>query len=121
MATTKKMTLCHLDDIEDGKAKGFEIGPSEQDRVFVVRQGEKICAYRDICPHYGNTTLPWKKDEYLDSAGKLIVCAAHGALFEISSGKCISGPCLGEYLAPVQAKLEEDKQIVIFNYDNNSE
>lgn len=94
--------LCHLDDLEDNEAKGFD--PQEQgtDTMFIVRKNTHVFAYYDQCPHYdGSTTLPWRKDAYLNSEAELIVCAAHGAEFEIDTGLCIHGPCLGESLVGV--------------------
>jgi len=121
MSKTQHITLCQLEDIPDGKARGFELGPDELDRILVVRRGEKVCAYKDICPHYGETTLPWRKDEYLDSAGTFIVCAAHGALFDIESGECISGPCLGDHLTPVDIELNENQQLIAVISNDASE
>jgi nitrite reductase/ring-hydroxylating ferredoxin subunit len=80
--------------------------------VFVVRKGDSLHAYRDICPHYGDTSLPWKKDEYLDGQTQHIVCAAHGALFDIATGECLSGPCLGDALAPVVIKVDDKGDIL---------
>lgn len=121
MTGVAQIPLCGLDEIPDGRARGFQLGPGELDRIVVVRNGEKISAYKDICPHYGETTLPWKKDEYLDSAGEFIVCAAHGALFEINSGECVSGPCLGDYLSPVKVELDKNQRLVAYVAGKESE
>ena len=92
------ITLCRLEEITEGGSKG--LWPDWRDRalVFAVRQGDQVHVYRNICPHYGQSRLGWKKDSFLNGDGTRIICAAHGALFGISDGVCTLGPCLGEQL-----------------------
>lgn len=103
--------LCHLDDLPQGAAKGFDPLRQGRDSVFVVRQGEGLHAYRDLCPHYGDTTLPWRKNGYLDSAGQHIICASHNARFEIATGFCISGPCKGQSLTVIHVEVTDSGQV----------
>lgn len=102
------MRLCKLDEVPSNGAKGFDPFNEGHDSIFVVNTPKGLFAYRDICPHYGSTTLPWRKNEYLNSAGTNIVCAAHGAEFEIATGLCVSGPCLGQSLTPIPLIVAED-------------
>lgn len=104
------MRLCHLDDLPDGGARGFDPRAGGRDTVFVVRRGAVLRGYENICPHHG-TPLPWRKDAYLNAAGDRIVCAAHGALFEIDTGLCTLGPCLGDVLTPVPLTLHDDGEV----------
>lgn len=108
-----KLLLGSVADIADGQAKGFDLNDSGRDTFFIVRQGEQIFAYVDICPHYNNTSLPWKRHHYLDSASKHIVCAAHGALFEIADGHCVQGPCLGQKLRKIPIEVSSQNEIWI--------
>ena len=103
-----RVELCHIEELPEGRAKGFDPFHRGQPSLFVVKKNSVLYAYRDLCPHYGDTPLPWRKDEYLDKAGDVIVCAGHGARFDIVSGNCISGPCLGQSLTPVRIKVSED-------------
>ncbi|PTT76576.1 (2Fe-2S)-binding protein [Pelomonas sp. HMWF004] len=91
------MRLCHIDELPDGGARGFDPQRCGQDSLLLVRQGDQVHAWADACPHHG-TPMAWRKDAYLNAAGNRIVCAAHGALFEITTGLCTLGPCLGERL-----------------------
>ena len=102
------MELCHIDELPERRARGFDPFNRGQPCLFVIKKNSEIYAYRDLCPHYGDTPLPWKKDEYLDKAGDVIVCAGHGARFDIVSGNCISGPCLGQSLTPVRIEVSKD-------------
>lgn len=109
---SRMVKLCHLDDMPEQSARGFDPSRVGQDTVFVVRQGNDVYAYKDLCPHYGDTALPWRKDEYLDPWGETIVCAAHGAHFEIATGLCIDGPCMGECLPKVPVQIMDNGDIL---------
>jgi nitrite reductase/ring-hydroxylating ferredoxin subunit len=110
------MRLCHLDDLPDGGSRGFDPQRSGQDTVLVVRRGQALFAYADSCPHHG-TPMAWRKDAYLDASGERIVCAAHGAQFEIHTGRCTLGPCLGDTLSPVHLIVHESGEIHIAKED----
>ncbi len=103
--------LCHIDALPDGQARGFDPFGSGQDSVLVVRRGARLHGYRDLCPHYGDTPMAWRRHAYLSADGGHIVCAAHGALFEIDSGACVRGACLGQALTPVKLTLNAAGEI----------
>ena len=106
------LPLCHIDDIPDGAARGFTATPDARRTVIVVRRGDKVNAYVDACPHYvGGTPMAWKKDAYLSGDRQHIACHAHGALFDIDSGDCISGPCLGKRLTRVAIDITSEGEI----------
>ncbi len=112
LKSSRMVELCHIDDIPEQRAQGFD--PFDQGRVslFIVKRDSTLYAYRDLCPHYGDTQLPWKTNEYLDRAGEVIVCAGHGARFDIRTGHCISGPCLGQALTAVRLHVSEDGRVL---------
>lgn len=103
--------LCRLGDIPDGASRGFDPHGEGRDTVLVVRQGEKVHGWHDGCPHYGITPLAWRKDAYLNADGTRIVCAAHGAQFDIATGVCTLGPCLGQGLRRIGLVLTPDNNI----------
>jgi nitrite reductase/ring-hydroxylating ferredoxin subunit len=95
------MELCRLDDLQDGEARGFAV-PEIDRKVIVVRRGDAVFAYLDACPHYADgTPMAWKRNAYLNGEGTHLACHAHGALFEIETGECVLGPCLGQALTKV--------------------
>ena len=108
-----KIHLGAVNDFHDGEAKGFDINNAGADTFFVVRKGNEMFAYVDICPHYNDTSLPWKRHMYLDNQSQHIVCAAHGALFDIKDGYCLQGPCLGQTLRKVPIEVSADNDIWI--------
>lgn len=95
--------LCHIDEIAENGAKGFEIGGHS---LFAVKRDGRVFLYRNSCPHLG-VELNWLEDQFLDSDGVLIQCATHGALFIIESGECVAGPCRGRFLQPVPFTLAD--------------
>ncbi len=86
--------LCHIDEIGEGAAKGFEVDGKP---IFAVRKDGCLRVYYDYCPHLG-TPLEWEDDRFLDADGALIQCSTHGALFRIEDGYCLAGPCRGRSL-----------------------
>lgn len=93
--------LCHIDDINDQSCKGFEL---EDRTIFLVKKDAQVYAYLNRCPHLG-VELNWLEDQFLDSDGALIQCFTHGALFLIEDGECVSGPCQGQSLEPVEIEV----------------
>lgn len=91
--------LCRLDEIDDPGAKGFTL-LQEPREIFVVRQGERVCAYINSCPHIG-TPLEFRPDQFLTRDRTEILCSTHGARFELTTGRCTAGPCRGKSLMPV--------------------
>ena len=106
------MRLCHIDQLPDGASRGFDPHQVGQDTVLVVRQGQRLYAYADACPHH-DTPMAWSKVAYLYASGDRIVCAAHGARFEIDTGLCTLGPCLGQSLTPIPVRLEASGDVHI--------
>ena len=98
VATPAGVKLGPLDLIPDGTARNFVLKmKAGRFHGFVVRHGEAVHGYVDRCPHAG-VPLTQTLDEYLTPSGELIACNWHGALFEIDSGRCVGGPCVGQAL-----------------------
>ncbi len=109
--------LCRLDDIEDGQAKGFTLGQGldageglEAREIFVVREGARAFGYVNSCPHQG-LPLDWQGDRFISLDCGLIMCATHGALFQIADGFCVDGPCVGKSLEPVPVVVDGDGRV----------
>ena len=97
--------LCPLHELGDPGARGFTLGGGEWPlRGFVVRHGSTVRAYVNHCPHAG-FPLNWQPDGFLAPEAPLILCAMHGALFEIESGLCVAGPCAGRSLRALPVRV----------------
>ncbi|HDS1733464.1 TPA: Rieske (2Fe-2S) protein [Pseudomonas putida] len=106
------VTLCHIDELPDGQSCGFDPHHCGQDSVLVVRRGGQVHVYRNACPHH-DTPLAWRKDAYLNAARDRIICFAHGAQFEIETGRCVLGPCLGQCLAALPFFVDEEGKLLL--------
>ena len=100
-------TLCRLDDIGEGEARAFGPFDGSRKKAFVVRKNGRLSDWWDVCPHYGSP-MAWRANAYLNAARDRIVCASHGAEFDIDSGVCLLGAALGQSLtrAPIQAMAD---------------
>ena len=97
--------ICPLHELADPGAKGFTMGEGDWPlRGFVVRRGGGVHAYVNHCPHAG-FPLNWQPDAFLAPEVPLILCVMHGALFELDSGLCVSGPCAGRSLRGLPVRV----------------
>ncbi|HET7922575.1 MAG TPA: Rieske 2Fe-2S domain-containing protein [Gammaproteobacteria bacterium] len=111
MPHTRRHSICRLTELPDQSARGFSFpGARFPDEYFVVRQGDAVHGYRNQCPHAGNF-LNWKPDAFLTRDRTLIMCSAHGALFEPGTGNCVAGPCVGRNLDAVRVAVEQDEVV----------
>lgn len=97
--------LCNTDALAENTAKGFRI---DSHHVLVVNKSGQFYGYVNSCPHIG-IMLEFKPDEFLDLEKRFIQCANHGALFEIESGECVSGPCIGQALKPIPLEIKDNQ------------
>ena len=74
--------------------------------LILHRNGDQVRAWLNICPHAGRR-LDWAPGKFLLSKDGLLVCAAHGASFELREGACVAGPCRGESLRAVAVEVME--------------
>jgi len=103
--------LCRADEIGEGQSRGFDPWGEGQDTVLLVRHAGTLYGWRDACPHHGGSPMAWRKDAYLNHDRNRIVCAAHGAQFDMATGVCVLGPCLGQSLDPVMLVITEEQHI----------
>lgn len=99
--------LIALDEIEDGGFAEVEaqIG-GDSESLVLYRQGEEVRAWLNVCPHAGRR-LDWSPGKFLKSREGHLVCAVHGATFELSQGDCIAGPCRGDSLKSVAVNVAD--------------
>ena len=102
------ISLVATRDLKEGTSRGIEINNKF---LFAIKKDDLCYVYWNICPHIG-TPLEWQEDQFLDDGGAFIRCATHGALFDIDSGKCLSGPCVGKKLHKIPFKIFNDMIIV---------
>lgn len=95
--------LKSLDAVPDpgGAPADYEALP-----ILIVRSGDTVKAYINVCPHQGRPLcLPSGKT--LVSEGRYVVCPFHGASFDIETGACAGGPAGKSALKPVAVRVED--------------
>jgi len=104
--------LCHVNELADPDSRGFELEQNDGEELllFLVKKNNKIYGYKNKCPHAG-VNLEWQPNEFLDLEKSLIQCSMHGALFQIESGRCVSGPCNGDYLDSIELDVDDKGNI----------
>jgi nitrite reductase/ring-hydroxylating ferredoxin subunit len=107
-----RVVVGRLDDLDDPGCREFHIGEGDWPfRGFVVRKGEQVFAYQNYCMHVGHP-LNFKPDSFLTKDQSLIICASHGALYEIDTGVCVAGPCPGKTLRSVPVEVIDGEVVV---------
>lgn len=97
--------VCAASELEEDQARGIEIDGKS---IVLVKKDGQVHAYLNWCPHLG-IELNFMPDQFLDSDNAFLMCANHGALFEIDSGHCLSGPCSGDALMKIDVNIEGDQ------------
>lgn len=108
---TARRGLCRPEEIPDGAARGFPPAPGGFTGLVAVRRGGAAHVYVNACPHLG-ISLESLPDRFLDGAGRHLVCTVHGARFRVEDGFCVSGPCAGDRLEAVEARIEDGMVII---------
>ena len=99
--------VCAADAIERGDAKAFSLsrvtdeGEARPFPIVIVRTvGGAYVGYVNTCPHQ-KSWLNIGSGGFFSPDRAFLKCGRHGAMFEIDTGLCASGPCQGESLEPV--------------------
>jgi nitrite reductase/ring-hydroxylating ferredoxin subunit len=109
--------ICRVADLSDPGTRAFTIGSGDWPlKGFVVRKGAQVFAYLNRCPHAGHP-LNWQSNDFLTLDDALIICRSHGALFDISSGFCVAGPCGGAHLRTISVRIEHDYIMLVDDPD----
>jgi len=100
--------VCRKSDLSDPGSRAFTIGSGEWPlKGFVVRKGEQVFAYLNRCPHAGHP-LNFFANDFLTVDQTLLMCRSHGACFDITTGLCVAGPCVGASLRPIEVRVAND-------------
>ena len=100
-----RIKLCSYDDLPDPGSKGICVSINNTERnVFIVKKNATIFLYENSCPHTLGP-LDWQPDNFLDIDKDYILCANHGALFDIKNGFCIYGPCKSQSLQSLEHEI----------------
>lgn len=95
--------ICSTQDIEENETQEFEL---EGQSIILVNWLGSWFAYLNNCPH-ANWPLNIQPNVFFDSEKKFLQCSNHMALFEVESGECKAGPCVGDRLTPIAIEIRD--------------
>ncbi|MBB4144927.1 Rieske (2Fe-2S) protein [Rhizobium rhizoryzae] len=112
--TPEGLHLCNSAEVQEGEAKGFGPLTGFRRKIIVVRRNGTLHAWLDACPHYSTgTPMAWKIDAYLNGERTHLTCHSHNALFEMDTGECILGPCLGQRLTRIEIAVDQAGDVFV--------
>ena len=79
--------------------------------MFVVRRGEAVYGYLNICPHY-SSPLNFRAGQFLNEDKTLIRCTSHFAEFRIEDGYGVKGAAERCWLDPVPVRVERGMIVI---------
>lgn len=83
----------------EGLSEAEVVLEGESQSLVVLNSAGQLRAWLNICPHAGRR-LDYAPGKFLRDGDRLI-CAAHGASFDLADGRCVAGPCRGQALTAV--------------------
>jgi nitrite reductase/ring-hydroxylating ferredoxin subunit len=100
------LDLAQVDAIEDGGFLEVEarLEGGDAESLILHRDGDTVRAWLNVCPHAGRR-LDWAPGKFLKDKQGRLVCAVHGATFELKQGECIAGPCRGAALRTIDVAV----------------
>ncbi len=100
--------LCAVGDVPDGGAirVPLETEPPIPTGVVVVRDGDAVHVYENVCPHF---RIPLDVGRGISVFRKHVLCANHYAAFRFSDGACVEGPCLGASLRSIPIEVSDGR------------
>lgn len=101
-------TLVPLDALPPDGLHECEAGiDGEVESLILYRDpAGAVRAWLNVCPHAGRR-LDFAPGKFLRGKAGELVCAVHGATFELAHGDCIAGPCRGDCLRAVPVHVAD--------------
>jgi nitrite reductase/ring-hydroxylating ferredoxin subunit len=75
--------VAQVNEVPTGTMKSYSAGGKQ---ILIADIDGKLYAIDDVCTHAGGDLSKGKLE------GKIVTCPRHGSKFDVTTGKCISGP-----------------------------
>lgn len=101
--------ICRLANLPEHTAREFIYGQGPSAfRMFAVRHRDVVHAYLNLCPH-ASLPLNIRPHAFLGPDGKTLICRRHFAQFEIDTGLCVGGACVGAHLDRIPVHINANR------------
>ncbi len=99
--------LASVDIAPEGGAVAVDfISGDARFSLILARRNNAFYAYENRCPH-ASYPLERPDGRVVVQQARYIVCTAHGASFDLETGACVGGPCIGESLKAIPIIVED--------------
>ena len=78
--------VAQVNEVPTGTMKSYSAGGKQ---ILIANIDGKLYAIGSVCTHAGGDLSQGKLE------GKIVTCPRHGSRFDVTTGKCISGPKIG--------------------------
>lgn len=104
--------LGHIDDFKDQicirALHPLDINKS----IVLIKHKDMIYGYENICPHF-SIQLDYQTGVFHTYQDRLIMCAHHSAMFDITTGECTDGPCKGHALKSLKIYQQDNHDVML--------
>ena len=104
--------ICSTQDLGENETQEFEV---EGKNIILINRFGSWFAYLNNCPH-ANWPLNIQPDVFFDLEKEFLQCSNHMALFDIETGECKAGPCMGDSLTSIALEVR-DGQVYALDAD----
>ena len=87
--------IAMTEEIPEREARAFDTDDGRT--IFITQRDGSYYAYNNLCPHL-QTELEFLENQFLDRDGECMESSTRGALCNVESGECSSGPCQEDFL-----------------------
>jgi nitrite reductase/ring-hydroxylating ferredoxin subunit len=101
---SEMIMLCNVATLKSQHCLGFDPFATGKDTLFAIYRDNDVFVYQNRCPHEP-VPLEYRRHHFMTKDRSQIMCFVHGARFEVDTGNCIHGPCLGEPLQKIAYQI----------------
>jgi nitrite reductase/ring-hydroxylating ferredoxin subunit len=118
MACAERL-ICGSEVVRDAdRGLRFEVEYfGEPTPAFLVRWQGRVYGYLNRCAHMP-MELDWIAGEFFGPDAADLVCSTHGAVYAITDGRCLGGPCSGSPLVRLSV-VERDGAIYFLGIEDD--
>jgi len=117
LVASERLICASADLVDGGRGVRFEIDNlATKEPAFAVRYNGRVYGYINQCGHVP-IELDWNEGEFFDLSRLYLICSTHGALYDPSTGECLSGRCEGRGLKALLLAEHDEKVFLMLEGD----